>query len=284
MTEKVKNKEIEKLIKIAGNIRIATIEMLYNIGLEYKGHPGPALSIVDILTCLYFKTLNLDPGNPKWANRDRLILSKGHACPALYATLALRGYFDKKHLNSCRHIDSILQGHPDMKKTPGIDMTTGSLGHGLGAAVGMALSAKMDSRPYKTFVILGDGELQEGLVWEAFMAAGHYSLNNLIAIIDRNNWQSCDCIDNTINIEPLKSKIEAFNWDVDVINGHNIEEIINSLSLMRNKPFAIIANTTKGKGVSFMENDNSWHQRPITEEEYHIAMTELKGSETGDRS
>jgi transketolase len=278
MLEKVKDQELRDLASIARKIRLSTIEMLYRIGREYKGHPGPALSIVEILACLYFRILNIDPANPLWENRDRFILSKGHACPALYATLALKGYFDKKHLNTFRHAGSILQGHPDMKKTPGIDMTTGSLGHGLSAAIGMALSAKMDKKSFITYVLLGDGEVQEGLIWEAFMAAGHYKLNNLVAVIDRNNWQSCDRIANTIDIEPLSSKLEAFNWEVMVVNGHNIEEIISSFSIFRDKPLAIIANTIKGKGVLYMENNNSWHQRSITEEEYQEAISGLMES------
>ena len=270
---------VKNLEKISNNLRIAIVDMLYKIGPKYKGHPGPALSIADIMTCLYFKVLNINPDKPNWEDRDRFILSKGHACPAIYAALAMKGYFDKSYLYTFRHIGSILQGHPDMRKTPGIDMTTGSLGHGLGAGVGMALSAKMDNKFYKTYVLLGDGEMQEGLVWEAAMAAGHYRLDNLIAIIDRNRLQSCSSVKHTIDIEPLSAKLASFNWKVLEIDGHNIEEIINALSASNNdKPLVIIANTVKGKGVSFMEEDNSWHQRPITKEEYKKATTELKGS------
>jgi transketolase len=270
---------IKNLISISQKIRIIIVDMLYKIGPDYKGHPGPALSIVEIIVCLYFKTLNIDPKKPKWSCRDRFILSKGHACPALYAALSLRGFFNKKHLYSLRHIGSLLQGHPDMRKTPGVDVTTGSLGHGLSIGVGVALSAKMDSLSYKTYVLLGDGEMQEGLVWEAAMAAGHYKLDNLVAIIDRNRWQSCGSVKSTINIEPLSDKLTSFNWKVLEINGHNIKEILTSLSTAHNgKPLAIIANTIKGKGVSFMEEDNSWHQRPITKEEYIKAISELEGS------
>jgi len=270
-------KIINKLKRIAKVLRIDVIEMLYRIGMDYKGHPGPALSIVDIVTCLYFRILNINPSKPKMENRDRVILSKGHACPTIYAALAMKGYFDRSHLFTFRHIDSMLQGHPDMRKTPGIDMTTGSLGHGLGAGIGIALAAKLDSKSYKTYVILGDGEMQEGIIWEAFMAAGHYHLDNLTAIIDRNRYQSCGDVEHTIDIEPLRDKIKSFNWDLIEINGHNIEEILSSLSTPHpGKPIAIIANTIKGKGVSFMEEDNSWHQRPITKEQYNKAMNELK--------
>ena len=270
----------ENLEAMARKLRMTIIYMLYKIGLDYKGHPGPALSIADIMTCLYFKVLNIDPINPKWPNRDRFVLSKGHACPALYAALSLRGFFDEKHLYSFRHIGSILQGHPDMRKTPGIDMTTGSLGHGLSIGVGMALAAKMDNKPFKTYVLLGDGEMQEGLVWEASMAAGHYKLENLVAIIDRNRWQSCDLVERTMNIEPLSNKLDSFNWKVVEIDGHNMKEICIALSTPHNnRPLAIIANTTKGKGVSFMEENNSWHQRPITKQEFEKAISELKGSD-----
>lgn len=267
----------KELNEIARTIRLTIIEMLYRIGIEYKGHPGPALSIADIVTCLYFKILNIDPKNPAWPDRDRLILSKGHACPAIYVALAMRGYFDKSHLYTFRHIDSILQGHPDMKKTPGIDMTAGSLGNGLGAGVGMALAARLDKKNYKTFVILGDGEMQEGLVWEAIMAAGHYMLDNLIAIIDKNQWQGCDSIESTINIDPIKDKLRSFNWDVVEIDGHDIVQILEALSKKPSKkPLAIIANTIKGKGVSFMEGNNSWHQSAINEKQYNLAIKELR--------
>ena len=186
------NDKIKKLQELARKLRIRTIQMLYNIGMQYKGHPGPALSIADIITCLYFEVLNIDPVRPNWVDRDRFILSKGHACPSLYVALAMRGFFEDKHLDTFRHVGSILQGHPDMKKTPGIDMTTGSLGHGLGAGVGMAIAARIDGRLHHIYVMVGDGEMQEGLIWESIMSAGHYGLENLTAIIDRNRWQSCE--------------------------------------------------------------------------------------------
>ena len=266
----------EKLKKISKEIRRDTIEMLYKIGPDYRGHPGPALSIVEILVSLYFKVLRIDVKNPKWHGRDRFILSKGHACPSLYVTLSLKGFFDKEHLYTFRHVNSILQGHPDMRKTPGIDMTSGSLGNGLGAGVGMAISAKINNSKYRIYVLIGDGEVQEGIVWESIMAASHFKLDNLIMIIDRNNYQSCNRVDCTIGIEPLASKLSSFNWSVVSIDGHDIEEVTNALSIKTHKvPLAIIANTVKGKGVSFMENNNSWHQRAITKDEYEKAILEL---------
>ena len=273
----VTKNDLEKLLQTSNLLRLNIIEMLFKIGIEYKGHPGPALSIADIVACLYFKILNIDPKNPDWPDRDRLILSKGHACPAIYAALAMRGYFDKSYLYTFRHIGSILQGHPDMKRTPGIDMTAGSLGNGLGAGVGMALAGKLDKKNYRTYVILGDGEMQEGLVWEAIMTAGHYKLDNITAIIDRNRWQSCDSVECTINIDPLKEKLKSFKWDVTEIDGHDVKQILKALSKkMYKKPLAIIANTIKGKGLTFMEDNNKWHQSAINEEEYNLAMAELR--------
>lgn len=207
------NDKIKKLEELAKILRIRTIEMLYNIGMEYKGHPGPAMSIADIITCLYFDILKIDPANPYWADRDRFILSKGHACPSLYVALAMKGFFIDSHLDTFRHAGSILQGHPDMKKTPGIDMTTGSLGNGLGAGVGMAIAAKIDNRSYHIYVLVGDGEMQEGIIWESLMFGGHYGLENLTLIIDRNRWQSCNAVDCTIDLEPLIEKLISFGWN-----------------------------------------------------------------------
>jgi transketolase len=277
MTYRLNDKEIKKLESTADQIRLSVIDVIYKIGGAHRAHVSPALSIVEIITCLYFKVLNLDPKNPKWPDRDRFILSKGHACGTLYVALARKGFFDSKHLYTWRHIGSILQGHPDMRKTPGVDMTTGSLGNGLAAGVGMALSARMDNRDYKTYVVLGDGETQEGLVWEAAMTAGHYKLNNLIVIIDRNKYQGTGKVDCVIDIEPLAKKFESFNWNVLEVDGHSIPQILEALNYnTKEKPLAIIANTTKGKGISFMEHNNSWHQRPITDEEYSLAIKELK--------
>lgn len=261
---------------ISLELRKTVVEMLYRIGEEYKGHPGPSLSIIDILTCLYFKVMNIKPEDPNWDERDRFILSKGHSCPALYSVLALKGYFNKEALYTFRHIDSMLQGHPDMRKTPGIDMTAGSLGNGLAAGVGMALSAKMDNKKYKVYVVLGDGELQEGLVWEALMYAGSLGINNLVAIIDRNRFQSCGSVECIVNIEPLYKKLSSFNWNVLECDGHNIEELIKVLTFKSiDKPLTVIANTIKGKGVSFMENDNSWHQKAVVKKDYDTAVKDL---------
>ncbi len=272
--------DINHLKAVSNKLRQLQIEMLHAIGMEYKGHPGPALSITDIITVLYFKVMKIDPDRPRWEDRDRFILSKGHACPALYAALAEKGYFEKKHLSTFRHAGSILQGHPDMKKTPGVDMTAGSLGHGLGAGVGIALAAKIDGKSYHTYVLVGDGEMQEGLIWESAMSAGHYSLDNLTLIIDRNRWQSCNAVDCTIDIEPLAEKLVSFGWSVLDIDGHDFGQLGKALSVRGySKPTAVIAHTIKGKGVSFMEEDNSWHQRPINDKEYEKAMAELKAGE-----
>ncbi len=272
--------DINHLKAVSNKLRQLQIWMLHAIGMEYKGHPGPALSITDIITVLYFKVMKIDPVRPRWEDRDRFILSKGHACPALYAALAEKEYFEKKHLSTFRHAGSMLQGHPDMKKTPGVDMTTGSLGHGLGAGVGMALAAKIDCKSYHTYVLIGDGEMQEGLIWESAMSAGHYSLDNLTLIIDRNRWQSCNAVDCTIDIEPLAEKLASFGWSVLDIDGHDFGQLVKALSVRgHSKPTAVIAHTIKGKGISFMEEDNSWHQRPINDEEYEKAMAELKAGE-----
>ncbi|MES0341246.1 MAG: transketolase [Candidatus Humimicrobiaceae bacterium] len=272
--------DIKHLESVSNRLRQLQIEMLHAIGMEHKGHPGPALSITDIITALYFKVMKIDPANPRWEDRDRFILSKGHACPALYTALAEKGYFDKKHLATFRHVDSMLQGHPDMKKTPGIDMTAGSLGHGLGAGIGIALAARIDGKDYQTYVLVGDGETQEGLIWESAMSAGHYGLDNLTLIIDRNRWQSCSAVDCTIDIEPLADKLISFGWSVNEIDGHDFSQLIKALSAREeSKPKAIIAKTIKGKGISFMEEDNSWHQRPITDDEFEKAMAELKAGE-----
>jgi transketolase len=281
----VDNEEIKRLESISEQIRFMVVDVVYRIGAEYKAHVGGALSIVDMITCLYFNILNIDPKNPKWQDRDRFILSKGHACTALYVALALREYYDRKHLYVFRHIESILQGHPDMKKTPGIDMTAGSLGNGLGAGVGMALAARLDSKNYRTYVMLGDGEIQEGVVWEAAMTAGHYKLNNLIAIIDRNRLQSTGSVESIMNVEPLADKFKSFNWDVVDIDGHSVGQIVNALTYhAKEGPLAVIANTIKGKGISFMEEDNSWHQRAISDEEYLQAMKDLKRGNANGRT
>lgn len=270
--------KVEYLKGIARQLRIDIIDECYYNGKDRKAHPGPALSCTDIVACLFFDKMNLYPGDWKNSDRDRFILSKGHAAPILYAALAEKGAFDKETLKTLRRFGSILKGHPDMKKIPGVDMTAGSLGHGLAAGLGMALAAKIDKRDYHTYVILGDGESEEGLVWEAAMYAGAKNINNLTAIVDRNGFQSCGKVQDICDLEPLKDKWEAFGWNVLVIDGHNIQQILDAIDTAKatkNKPTAIIAKTTKGKGVSYMENNNSWHQNGITKEQYDIAMAEL---------
>lgn len=266
------------LEKIANNVRIDILEEVYN---AKSGHIGGAFSIADILTVLYFNEMNIDAKSPDSPDRDRLVLSKGHASAALYAVLAEKGYIDKEELKTFRNIDSNLQGHPDMNKVPGVDMTTGSLGQGLSVANGMALSSKLDSRGYRVYCILGDGELQEGQVWEAAMTAEKYQLDNLCVIIDANELQLTDTTMNVkgINQNDIEQKFRAFGFQTVVIDGHNIELIIRALTIAemtKGKPTAIICKTIKGKGVSFMENQIDWHGKAPNDEEYKIAMQELK--------
>nr|DAX62723.1 MAG TPA: hypothetical protein [Bacteriophage sp.] len=266
------------LEKIANNVRIDILEEVYN---AKSGHIGGAFSIADILTVLYFNEMNIDAKSPDSPDRDRLVLSKGHASAALYAVLAEKGYIDKEELKTFRNIDSNLQGHPDMNKVPGVDMTTGSLGQGLSVANGMALSSKLDSRGYRVYCILGDGELQEGQVWEAAMTAEKYQLDNLCVIIDANELQLTDTTMNVkgINQNDIEQKFRAFGFQTVVIDGHNIESIIRALTIAemtKGKPTAIICKTIKGKGVSFMENQIDWHGKAPNDEEYKIAMQELK--------
>lgn len=266
------------LEKIANNVRIDILEEVYN---AKSGHIGGAFSIADILTVLYFNEMNIDAKSPDSPDRDRLVLSKGHASAALYAVLAEKGYIDKEGLKTFRSIDSNLQGHPDMNKVPGVDMTTGSLGQGLSVANGMALSSKLDSRGYRVYCILGDGELQEGQVWEAAMTAEKYQLDNLCVIIDANELQLTDTTMNVkgINQNDIEQKFRAFGFQTVVIDGHNIESIIRALTIAemtKGKPTAIICKTIKGKGVSFMENQIDWHGKAPNDEEYKIAMQELK--------
>lgn len=269
----------EKLKAIAKAIRIDIVEMLAE---SKSGHPGGSLSIADILTVLYFEEMNIKIDEPKWENRDRLVLSKGHAAPGLYAALAEKGYFEKEELKSLRKFGSILQGHPDMKKTPGVDMSTGSLGQGLSAANGMALSSKLDKKDYRVYTIIGDGELQEGQIWEAAMSSAHYKLDNLTAFIDLNGLQIDGSNEEVMNVNPVDKKFEAFGWNVIVIDGHSFEEIKEALGKAKEtkgKPTAIIAKTVKGKGVSFMENQASWHGAAPNEEQKMQALSELKGGE-----
>jgi transketolase len=244
-----------------------------------SGHPGGSLSAIDVLTALYFYIMRIDPSNPKWPDRDRFILSKGHVCPALYVVLAELGFFQKEALMTLRKFGSILQGHPDMNKTPGIEMSTGSLGQGLSVACGMALAAKLDKKDYKVYCMLGDGEIQEGNVWEAAMFAAHKRLDNLIAILDRNRLQIDGSTEDVVSLEPVADKWRAFGWNVIEIDGHDMTQILDALSLakrVRGKPTIIIAHTIKGKGVSFMENQAVFHGRSLTKEEMEKAMEELK--------
>ncbi|MBU1598756.1 transketolase [bacterium] len=259
----------------AKTIRRLIIEMLTEAG---SGHPGGSLSCVEIITAIYFHIMQHRPTEPNWPGRDRFILSKGHCCPTLYASLALSGYFDTSHLKTLRKLGSILQGHPDMLTTPGIEVSTGSLGQGFSVACGMALSAKIDKRGCRIYVLLGDGETQEGQVWEAAMSAAHYKLGNLTAFLDYNKLQIDGRVEDIIGIEPVKAKWEAFGWDVKEINGHNFEEIIASCEKAKssNKPSMIIAHTIKGKGVSFMEGKAEWHGVAPTKEEAGQALLEIE--------
>jgi transketolase len=238
------------------------VRALAHAGHEHRGHPGASLSIVDLLTALYFEVMRVDPARPEWPERDRLVLSKGHGCIALYAALAHRGFFDREHLWTFRRAGSILQGHPDMRKTPGVDMTSGSLGHGLSAGVGLALAARARRGRSRTYVVLGDGELQEGLVWEAAMAAAKYALDTLVALVDCNGLQSSGRVDDVMPVEPLADKWRAFGWQVERIDGHDMRAIVAAIAAAgsASKPTVILARTIKGKGVPYMEGDNRWHQ------------------------
>ncbi len=265
----------KELTKIALNIRKGIIEGTH---AAKAGHPGGSLSSTDILTYLYFEHMNIGPNEPKKADRDRFVLSKGHAAPALYATLAERGFFDVELLKGLRQIGSILQGHPDMKHIPGVDMSTGSLGQGVSAAVGMALSGKHFGEAYRVYTILGDGEIEEGQVWEAAMFAAAKKLDNLVAFVDFNNLQIDGSVDEVNSPKPIDKKFEAFGWNVICIDGNNFGEIEKALAEAREfkgKPTAIIATTVKGKGVSFMENQVSWHGVAPNDEQYEAAMAEL---------
>lgn len=265
------------LEKTACKIRISII---HGVHAAKSGHPGGSLSCADIITYLYFKEMSIDPENPKDPGRDRFVLSKGHAAPALYAALAERGYFDKKEMFSLRHIGSFLQGHPDMNKTPGVDMSTGSLGQGVSAAVGMALVSKHFAENFRVFTILGDGEIEEGQVWEAAMFAANKKLSNLVAFVDLNGMQIDGTIEEVNSARPVDKKFEAFGWNTVTIDGHDFEQIENALIQAKSsdKPFAIIANTVKGKGVSFMENQVGWHGKAPGDEQYEIAIKELENA------
>lgn len=267
--------EKTQLQAIAKKIRVDIIEQVHS---AKSGHPGGSLSVADIMTYLYFKEMNVDPKAPDMADRDRLVLSKGHTCPALYAALAEKGYFDVSLLKTFRKMGSILQGHPDMKNIPGVDMSSGSLGQGISTACGMALAAKFDKKDYRVYSILGDGEIEEGQVWEAFMFAAHYKLDNLCAIIDRNGLQIDGKCADVMSTEPLEEKMSAFGFNVINADAHDFDSLDSAFAAAKacsGKPSVIIADSVKGKGVSFMENMVSWHGTAPNDEQYEQAIKDL---------
>lgn len=272
------NSTKKALQQAALKIRLGILEEVFSAS---SGHPGGSLSIADILSYLFFKEMRIDPKNPQWEDRDRFVLSKGHTAPALYAALANRGYFEVSELKGFRNASSFLQGHPDMKHTPGVDMTTGSLGLGISAACGMALSGKISDKDYRVYAVLGDGETEEGQVWEAAMFAAHYKLDNLCIFVDFNGLQIDGPIVDVIDPTPLDKKFEAFNWNVVIADAHDfdsIEAAVEAAKACKGKPTAIIAKSTKGKGVSFMENQVGWHGKAPSAEEYEKAVAELTAS------
>jgi transketolase len=269
---------IHQLEEQARELRRDVVDMIYKSG---DGHPSPSMSVTDIVTALYFGVLRIDPARPDWEDRDRFVLSKGHSCPALYAALARRGFFSVDELRTLRFLHSNLQGHPYAPKTLGLDATTGSLGNGLSVGVGMALAARMRGRDYRTYVVTGDGELGEGLIWEAAMCAGHQNLAKLTVIVDNNNYQSGGTVGEVSGVYPLAEKWEAFGWHSQTIDGHDFGAILDAIENAKkvtDRPSAIIAKTVKGQGVSFMIGDNSWHKRLFTDAEYAAAMRELGGA------
>lgn len=269
------NEKLE-LQRLACKVRIGIIESLHS---AKAGHPGGSLSAAELFTYLYFKEMRVDAKNPKWEGRDRFVLSKGHTAPGLYAALAIKGFFPYEDLFGLRHIDSYLQGHPNMNSVPGIDMSTGSLGQGISTAAGMALAAKKSGSDVRVYSLLGDGEIQEGQVWEAFMFASHYGLDNLCAIIDNNGLQIDGKVNDVMNPHPIDEKLKAFGFEVVTINGNDFDEIDAAFTKAREtkgKPFAIIMQTVKGKGVSFMEDQVGWHGKAPNDEEAAIALKELR--------
>jgi transketolase len=268
---------VADLEKKAIEIRKDILDMIYT---AQAGHPGGSLSAADIVTALYFRMMHVDPLDPQCPDRDRFILSKGHACPVWYAALANRGFFDRAQLKTLRKLNSILQGHADMKKTPGVDMTVGSLGQGICVGVGMALSARLNRRGYHVWVVVGDGEMQEGSVWEAALAGAKWHLDNLTVIIDNNGLQNDTFTNNVMPMEPVADKWRAFGWDVLEINGNCMAEVVEALECalqIKGKPVAVVAATVKGKGVSFMENMPEWHGKAPNQAQFEQAMVELSG-------
>lgn len=270
--------DIDALREAARCLRRDILTMIHLAG---EGHPGPALSAADLITALYFKILNIDPQNPHWPQRDRFILSKGHACPAVYAALARKGFFSWDICPTLRCLGSILQGHPDMKKTPGIDSTSGSLGNGISIGLGMTLAARVNQEDYFTFVIAGDGEIEEGVVWEGAMAAAHYEAGRLIVFVDHNCMQSGGLVCDITMLDPILPKWQAFGWHCQEIDGHDMGQIVTAVEKAKKekfRPSMILANTVKGKGVPFIEGDNSWHKRTPTKEELALALEVLGGN------
>lgn len=272
---KMDEKRVIELSIIANRVRKNALTAVYNAA---SGHPGGSLSIADVLTLLYFEVMNVDPKNPKMEDRDRFVLSKGHTAPALYGTLAERGFFPVEDVATFRHIDSYLQGHPDMNKVPGVDMSTGSLGQGVSVAGGMALAAKLSNKDYRVYSILGDGELEEGQVWEQAMFAPHYKLDNFTIFIDNNGLQIDGDITKVMNPTPIDKKFEAFGWHVIVTDAHDFNKLLAAVEeakATKGKPTAVIMKSTKGKNVSFMENNAGWHGKAPNKEEYEKAIAEL---------
>lgn len=275
----MKNTSVDELKKIAADLRRKAVTMIYE---AQSGHPGGSLSAADFVAAVYFREMNIDPQNPKWEDRDRFVLSKGHVCPIQYAALGTLGYFPEDVMHTLRKEGSILQGHPDMKRCPGIDISTGSLGQGLACAVGMAIAGKNDHKTYRVFTVLGDGECQEGEIWEAAQTAYKYELDNLVVFVDNNNLQIDGSTDEVMPNINLGKKFEAFGFDVYEIDGHNMEQIVRTLDTIRlqkdRRPKCIFAHTIKGKGVSYMENQCGWHGVAPKPAEYEQAMQELGGA------
>ncbi len=269
--------DVNELKKMARTIRSDIVKMVHAAG---SGHPGGSLSAADIVTALYFNVLDIKPEQPKWEGRDRFVLSKGHCCPVLYACLARRGFFDVAELNTLRKFGSKLQGHPDMNKCPGVEMSAGTLGNGLGCAIGMAIAGKVEHKAHKIFVLLGDGECQEGSVWEAAMCASHHQLANLIAIVDVNRLQILGATDQVMNVAPLADKWRSFGWKVMEMDGHDMDQVLATLNKAKRMdgPVAILAATVKGKGVSFMEDVVKWHGAAPNDKELELAIKEIEGA------